>query len=289
VQLVLHLCIAAGKQFCGIPVQRGRVGILCGENPDGFRVRLRATMRALEITDADLAGWLYIYDEAGPLGELVGDIADSIERIGAFAAILIDTSIAYFGGDKEDDNVQALSHARLMRRLTEARGRPAVTANTHPTKSVLDRDGCVPRGGSAFLNEIDSNFSVWFDGGTAEFHWTRKKRGPDFEPIFFEFVPTKMTDCGIEVETVFASWIDQRRQSSLRRELNNRETALMRAMLQNPNYTIEQWAQIAGIVGSNGAPLRGSAVRILHRLMSFGLVAKNRYGYALTAKGKSDI
>jgi hypothetical protein len=42
-------------------------------------------------------------------------------------------------------------------------------------------------GGSAFLNEVDGNLTLW---ATAErqmtLHWQGKFRGPEFEPMTFE-------------------------------------------------------------------------------------------------------
>jgi hypothetical protein len=49
-------------------------------------------------------------------------------------------------------------------------GKPACVVNCHPAAGAskdISRDSCVPRGGSAFLNEIDTNLSVWAEGECA--------------------------------------------------------------------------------------------------------------------------
>ena len=50
------------------------------------------------------------------------------------------------------------------------------------------KENLLPRGGSAFVNEVDGNLSLWSDdnGRTTQLHWFGKLRGPGFEPIDFE-------------------------------------------------------------------------------------------------------
>ena len=42
-------------------------------------------------------------------------------------------------------------------------------------------------GGSAFLNEVDGNLTLWADAEKqVSLHWQGKFRGPEFEPLGFE-------------------------------------------------------------------------------------------------------
>ena len=55
----------------------------------------------------------------------------------------------------------------------------------HPTKSP-NLDNLAPRGGGAFVNEIDTNLvCLKRDGGVVEVWHHVKIRGPDFEPFPF--------------------------------------------------------------------------------------------------------
>ena len=66
----------------------------------------------------------------------------------------VDTSATFFELENENDNAQMAAHARLMRSLTTLPGGPVVLVACHPTKSAAD-DNMIPRGGGAFLAEID--------------------------------------------------------------------------------------------------------------------------------------
>jgi hypothetical protein len=70
--------------------------------------------------------------------------------------------------------------------LTTLPGGPCVLALCHPIKHVIDPNQLLPRGGGAFLNEVDGNLSAWKrDEDIVELHHTGKLRGPGFEPISF--------------------------------------------------------------------------------------------------------
>ena len=67
----------------------------------------------------------------------------------------------------------------------------------HPTKNA-SRSNLLPRGGGAFLNELDGNLALWSHspGEVTELHWCGKIRGPDFSPLGYRLrpVPTGQTD-----------------------------------------------------------------------------------------------
>ena len=79
-------------------------------------------------------------------------------EIGGVTLVIVDTSAAYFEGDDENNNTQAGKHARLLRRLTTVSGAPTVLVACHPTKAASN-DSLLPRGGGAFLNEMDGNLA----------------------------------------------------------------------------------------------------------------------------------
>jgi hypothetical protein len=99
--------------------------------------------------------------------------------------VLVDTSSAYFEGEDENHNKQAGDHARLLRDLTQLPGGPCAVVACHPPKNANEAN-LQPRGGGAFIAEMDGNLTAKNDEGSVEFHWQGKFRSPDFAPISFE-------------------------------------------------------------------------------------------------------
>lgn len=83
----------------------------------------------------------------------------------------------FFPGDDENNNVQAGAYARTLRKFTECEGNPTVLALCHPVKNAAS-GSLLPRGGSAFLNELDANTTLWSHspGEVTELHWCGKIR-----------------------------------------------------------------------------------------------------------------
>jgi RecA-family ATPase len=283
--LLMAMCIASGKRFAGLDIVPGKVLILCGENPDGFRTRMKATMESLGLEREDIAGLVTVLPQALPLAGSVQQILEEARRVpGDYSMVLVDTSISYYSGDDEDDNLQARTHAWNLRALAELPGRPAIVANCHPTKSA-DRENLLPRGGGAFLNEIDTNLTVWAEGETAQLHWHRKKRGPDFDPIPFEFQGKSIEEHGRKVPTVYASHITDQRERELRKARTQADDRLLYAMLHHPDSTYAEWASACGW---NGEQSKSKVYRSMNRLKDDQLVKKYRGSYKLTKLGEEE-
>jgi hypothetical protein len=88
------------------------------------------------------------------------------------ALVIVDTSAAYFETDDENNNMQALAHAKRLRELSRLPGGPTVLICCHPTKAA---ESLVPRGGGAFLNEVDGNLTCKRDDLAVELHWHGKR------------------------------------------------------------------------------------------------------------------
>lgn len=286
VSLVLAMCVAAGRPFAGCGTQQGNVLILCGENQDGFRLRMMATMQSLGIAPQDIAGRCWVYPQSGSLLEILPGLKEDSAAMGDLAFVLVDTSVSFFSGQDENDNVAALWHALALRELTKLTGSPAVMANCHPTGSAA-KEGCVPRGGSAFLNEIDTNLSVWADGDSSELHWVRKKRGPDFDPIWFEYSAITLEQFGMKVPTVVALPITEDREAAIRKGRREEENRVLYELNRNPEGTFSDWASCCGFISSKGTPMKSKVFRVLERLKVAKLVANEpRKGWHLTQPGK---
>jgi len=288
VSLVMAMCIAAGVPFAGCPVRQGGVLILCGENQDGFRLRLLATLQALDLQPSDIAGHCWVYPQAGGLLGLLSGIKEDAQDMGELALVLVDTSVSFFDGADENDNVHALTHALALRDLTRLPGSPSVVANCHPTGSAA-KESCVPRGGSAFLNEIDTNLTVWADGETSELHWTRKKRGPDFDPLLFEYSAKTLEQFGRKVPTVVALPITEEREREIFKRKHEDENRVLYEMYRDKEWTFADMAVLCGFVSSTGRPLKSKVHRTLGRLLEAGLVKKDkRRGWHLTPAGEKE-
>ena len=289
VSMVMAVAIAAGISFGGHATKPGRVLILCGENQDGFRLRLMATMVSMEVDIEAVSAQTMVVPFAAAIETLLPKIQAEAATFGELAFVLVDTSVSYFSGKDENDNVASYQHAAALRALTLLPGKPAVMANCHPSNSA-DRDRCVPRGGGAFLNEIDTNMIVFADGRTAELHWSVKKRGPDFDPMFFEYKARYVAQHGTQVPTIVATHIDEHRQKEIRLKQREHGNRLLSAMLNEPDGTIREWALSCGFVtGQNGHPHTSHVARLLTYLKELLLVANNRRdGWHLTPKGKEE-
>lgn len=283
--LLMAMSVAVGVRFAGREVLPGKVLILCGENPDGFRARLQATLDFMGLEPGDVAGRMMILPQALPLAGCVEQIlAEARRDEGSYSLVLVDTSVSYYSGDDEDDNLQARSHAWHLRALAELPGRPAIVANCHPTKSA-DRENLLPRGGGAFLNEIDTNLTVWAEGETATLHWHRKKRGPDFDPIPFEFHGRSIEEHGKKLPTVVAAHITDQRAHELKKARTEADDRLLYAMLHHPDSTYAEWATSCGW---NGEQAKSKVFRSMERLKEDKLVIKYRGSLKLTKSGEEE-
>jgi hypothetical protein len=296
VSLVMALCVAAGRPFAGRQTMAGKVLILCGENQDGFRLRMLATMDSLGITMNDVRGRMFVLPQSTGLAYLLEQIKKDADTMGDLTFVLVDTSVSFFTGDNENDNQQAYAHARDLRELSLLPGKPAVVVNCHPASGAgkdLTRESCVPRGGSAFLNEIDTNLTVWAEGECAEFHWMRKKRGPDFSPILFEYRAINVQSHDQAVPTVVAEHIDEHREKEIRTHKREHEARLMSAMYHNQNGTLREWAFESGFTIKTGKyagqPHMSMTARTLERLKEYKLAERSRRdGWVLTRLGKEE-
>jgi len=178
-----------------------------------------------------------------------------------------------------------------LRALHELPGKPTVVVACHPSDGA-ERARCKPRGGSAFLNEIDCNLILWCEGdGVTELHWSVKKRGPDFDPIWFEFAAQEVTCAGETSRQVVAAWVDDERAHARKLQHYHDDNRLLVAMLGGPNDSLRTWARVAGFMcGPDGETAQISKVqRCLVRLLKNKLVERgfSASGYVLTGRGKS--
>ena len=184
VALYIAQAIARGKDMHGCKVLPGTVLILAGENPDDVRARYFVLGEAYGF-DPAVAKIRWI-PGVKHLPSHMDIIRREAETIADLVLVIVDTAAAYFPGTETNSNSEQGAYARLLRELTFLKGKPAAIALCHPVKNAA-RDNLLPLGGSAFVNEVDGNLTLW-SGNERQtvLHWQGKFRGPEFDPLAFE-------------------------------------------------------------------------------------------------------
>lgn len=205
VLLALTASTALGTSLCGREVRKGRVVYFAGENPDDVRMRWLAMADRLGFDPADMD--VHFIAGTFSIPAAVARIGLDVERLGGADMIVVDTSAAYFQGEDENGNTALGKHARDLRQLCNLPGKPAVFVACHPTKNP-DPANLQPRGGGAFIAEIDGNLTLTKADSRVKLHWQVKHRGADFAPLYFALdtvtAPTLVDSKGRPVPTVMA-------------------------------------------------------------------------------------
>lgn len=282
--------VAAGLPFAGRHVEQGAVAFFAGENADDVRARTIMTAEHFDVSLGDLP--LYFFDRPFDIMKAKTEIEQQVEAIGGVALIIIDTAAAFFQGDDENSNVQLGNFARDMRTLCELPGGPCVIIACHPTKSA-SKSSLVPRGGGAFVAEVDANLRVWSDDAeTTELHWCEKIRGPGFEPITFR-LERKTSECvkdskGRLIPSVVAVPMGEDELKDVAKETRSNEDALLDQMLQLPNGSIADWATNLAWLTPANTPQKSKVSRALDRLSADKLASKYRGRWVLTERGRKE-
>jgi hypothetical protein len=294
VGLALAVSKATGRPLEGRRVDPGPVVYLAAENPDDVRARmiLMAERLALDLDQLPITffpGTFSLCDGLAPL-------SDFVKAAGGASLVVVDTGAAFLaasGAGDENDNMGALRFALDLRRLTELPGQPTALALMHPTKRAT-RDDLLPRGGGAFLNEMDGNLTVWAEGEreTTELSWAGKLRGPSFDPIVFMLETgtcAKLADAaGRQIPSVWAFPVDARRaEQSVTRQKGEEDDVLL-VMARAPAGSLATWASALGWTFPNGQPAKYRVERAIKRLAADKLATKKRDRWVLTKAGKDE-
>lgn len=269
-------------------VEAGHVVYFVGENPDDIRSRvIGANALRGDDPNADRISWI---PGVFNINEMHQVLAAEMEKIGGVDFIIVDTSAAYFLGQDENANPQIGAHARMLRMLTKLPGGPCVLVLCHPIKYTTDPSQLLPRGGGAFLAEMDGNLTAWkHDDTLVELHHN-KIRGPGFEPMTFKierFTTPKLVDSkGREMSTVRAVPITESEEEKATQHTRNDEDRVLAALLEEPDRSIADLARTCDWMLQTGEPHKSKVQRTLERLEKAKLAKKKRGGWALTEEGK---
>jgi hypothetical protein len=221
---------------------------------------------------------------------MLENVKSQAEAVGGFGAVIVDTSAAYFEGDAENDNVQLGNWARLLRKLSDLPGNPGVLVGCHPIKSG---ETLLPRGGGAFLNEMDGNLTCKkVSDEIIELYWSGKFRGASFEPVLFKIVGVtsrRVIDAkGRMIPSVMVRLTDDATLDDLEEELGDNHDQVLLLLDTTPGMSQGKIAEALGWVSQYG-PDKAKVYRALGALVKHRLANKDVRGkYVLTEKGKKE-
>ena len=251
VATAMALVSGAGEKIIGREVTKGRVAIIAAENPDDLRMRIMVAAYVLNIDLSAIGGRFVILDKRTSPEDLLSKLkALSADEYGSFTLIMIDTLAAFFDGDNINDPVQGGNFMRRLRPLTTLQGRPSVIVAAHPVKNAAD-DNLVPYGAGAILNEVDGNLTLCRAGETTILHWQGKLRGVEFIPTPFRFEiigsPDVLDVKGRQVQLPVLRPCAEADVEKKQAADVDRDTAVLRAMLESPGATVRALAEASGV------------------------------------------
>jgi AAA domain len=284
IALLIAAHVGTGRSLAGREVERGRVLMFAGENPDDVRARWLAMSQQLDFDPETIR--VYFVPGRFKVSDLIQKIRGEAAELGDMSLLIIDTSAAYFEGEDENSNVQLGAHASRMRGLGLPGG-PTTIINCHPTKNATD-DNLVPRGGGAFLAEVDGNLVCMRDDTVVRLHWQGKFRGPDFAPITFQLRSVsheRLRDTKNRViTTVIAEPLSDAAEQDLAKAARGDEDRLLQAVAAAPKTSMAALALALGWLTSKNEPHKSKVHRVLGRLKKEKLVTVERGEYMLTEK-----
>jgi hypothetical protein len=287
--LLFAKCVGLGHAISDRAVERGRVLFFAGENPDDIRMRWIAMADAFKFDVKAID--VHFVPGVFSISAMKERVAQEVTRLGGMALVIVDTSAAYFLGESENDNVQMGAHARMLRELTTLPGGPTVLVNCHPAKGA-GPDNLLPRGGGAFLAEVDGNLTCSRDDMLVTLHSQGKFRGPNFDPMSFELQSTTtplLTDSkGRNIFTVYANPLSAEEQREKAGASRNDEDALLLVLLdEEADHSLSAIARQCRWFNSKGDPYKSKAQRLVDGLRAQKLVDDERGTPVLTDKGKA--
>jgi hypothetical protein len=292
VWLYIACMVHASRMVGNLDAVGGRVLYIAGENPEDLKARMLGMAGFFGLKSKQLP---FVLPAAFPMTDRGANaLIKDITALGVPLALIVgDTASSFFPGDDENDNVQAGAYARTLRRLTlEVPGNPTVVALCHPVKNAA-KGNLLPRGGGAFLNELDCNLTLWSEsqGEVTELHWQGKIRGPDFPPLAFSLraVPTGHIDRKARpVMTIVAEPMSEEAAADHAKLTLANTDVVLRSLRDHPDWSLARRATEAGWLDEEGRPLRGRVQRALRSLASDKLIERKRESapWTLTAKGE---
>jgi hypothetical protein len=281
--------VATGTKLAGIDVEQGWVLYFAGENPEDVKGRWFALCREMGV-DHKKIPVIFVYGTTH-FSKTIQRYHRYLEGRGTKLSLaIVDTAAAYFEEDNDNDNVQAGNHARVLRSLRYLPGSPCVLVLCHPTKGAKLLADMTPRGGGAFLNEVDGNIGLARDdGGTIVAAKVGKFRGSEFSPLHFTLKVIKDHPMLVDVKgkqqtTVIAMPISNAEVARREETASRAEDKVLEALCNEPGISAAKVARIVGW-GEDGK----KASRALAKLADEKLAECVRGRWVATSKGQKSL
>src|SRR5262245_17097248 len=240
IALLFAACAATGRGVGSMDVEQVRVLYLAGENSMDVKIRWIALCGSLGVDPKDMPvdfvdGHTNLFTK-----EMLLNLRAEIGTT-EYGFVIVDTSAAYYSGEDENSNKQLLDHAKALRLLTKLPGRPSVLVCCHPTKNAAS-DNLLPRGGGAFVAEMDGNLTLVKDGENIVMHWQGKYRGPNWDPKHFRLV--EATDARLRdtkkrlIKTVLAEAVSEEAVAASRKDDNHDVVHMLMSFHSNPGLSV---------------------------------------------------
>jgi hypothetical protein len=279
-----------GQKFGPYAVEHGRVVYIAAENSTDVQMRFPPLLARFNVQPDALD--LLVIDTIKNIDKDLPAIERDIREFGSVDLIIVDTSPRLFLGDNFNDDKQMLDHAVRLRKLTELPGKPCVVALGHPVKYPKSPEELLPKGGGAYLNELDGNLTLWkHDGHLTDLHWTGKFRGPEFESITFKldvaYSTANVDKKGNALPTVTATHLTNDESAAIEANTANEEVTLLGAIRDNPRGTFMDWARACGwfVKGDRDNPNKMKVTRLIKSAEKAKLLQKSGRTYTLTRAG----
>ena len=282
---------ARAGRWAGSTVQKGSVLYFAGENPTDIQMRWLGLTQDMRIDPA--AADVHFVPGAVPLSQIAERIIAEVARKGLRPAlVVVDTAAAYFEGDDENNNTQAVDHAKRLRSLTMLPGGPCVLILTHPTKRAAE-DDLIPRGGGAFLAEVDGNIALQKRDTLIVASAQGKFRGREFAPISFELKavhhPLLKDSRGRDITTVIARPLGEIDKQQIEAASRRDEDTVLRAIERHPDVGTTAMARKLNWLMRDGKPYAVRVQRAIDKLVTDKMIAKHRDTWVLTSKGEKEL
>jgi AAA domain len=285
--------VATGRPIGDREVQQGNVLYLAGENPDDVRARWLVLSREMGIDpNTDKVTWIVGAKDLG--AEAQRFVAESTKKGLSFAYVAVDTAAAYNVGDDENSNTQAGTYARQLRSLTNLPGGPCVIALCHPTKRASD-DDLLPRGGGAFLAEVDGNMAVMrkdsllvvvpFGKFRGDMSWSQR-----YEIEVVKDHPKLKDARGRQMNSVLARPVGDGTAAVMEKRTDADMEAVLAAVYRTPSATPTDLARLLGWnFGPKAHPNVNRVKRNLDRLSNDKLVREVMGKWRIMPAGEKEL
>ncbi len=285
--------VVLGKPIGDREVQQGDVLYLAGENPADVQYRWLALSRDMGIDpETEHVTWMVGAKDLAVAGQTM--VAEAARKGKAFKLIVVDTAAAYNFGDNENDNSQAGAYARQLRSLVNMPGGPCVLVLCHPTKRAAD-DDLMPRGGGAFIAEVDGNMAVMKKEGLLAVVPFGKFRGDmswsqHYELEKIEDHPKLKDARGRQMASIIARPIASTSAEIKARNGHNDGITLLHAVFDHPASNATELARhLNWTYGKAAEPHKNKVNRLMESLVAQKLVRETMGRWKITSKGQEAL